>query len=345
MWFESLDLHFSNSPTIDYSADAILLGRVIGANPDWGGNSIARAPQSMANSHFSLADGDSFGHGSGLGSGPDQLPEQAYGLGRGNSHFLNDEFLMLSSDPNDPTGDNDNDGIPNGEDADWDIVVTGTRPRTYDPDPGSDPGSPPPPAGPGGEPACPCSSFTAAQKAEQAVDAEAAKVREDILQQADQNMEYGSLIWRDSAGTLHSTPLRPSSDYHARFDLSGMPTNADGTTDFSGVVAMVHSHPEYLPNPTIGQPERYFTSEYPDRLLYPSQMHTRDGITQGDWLTFDRYAQLIAADGGNATAFKQYIVGFDGEKLVIYEYTADDRETNTAASGDSVDPATAACTC
>ncbi len=194
------------------------------------------------------------------------------------------------------------------------------------------------------EPDCTCSGMTEAQRQEQAIDAEVADILREITAQANQNMEYGSLIWRDSTGALHHTSLAPSPDYHTRFDASSLPMNADGTTDFSGVVAMVHSHPAFLPD-GLGGLDPYFTSSSPDRLLYPSQTHTRDGVVQGDWITFDYYAAQIAADGGNAAGFTQYVIGFDGQKLVIKEYDAADRETATSADGETVDPNTEDCTC
>jgi hypothetical protein len=133
--------------------------------------------------------------------------------------------------------------------------------------------------------------------------------------------------------------------YHAAMNLSVLPTNPDGTPDYSTVIAMVHSHPPFLPSPETGALEPYFSESFPDRLLYPSQSHTRDGVVQGDWITYDMYAGRIAADGGNISSFQQYIIGWDGSKFVIMQYDAADRETGTSTSGQNVDPNTEACTC
>lgn len=237
-------------------------------------------------------------------------------------------------------------------DYDEEIVVTGTRPQTiWDPSMGgSDPGGGGDTGGGGGtgepiEEECHCSSLTPEEQQEQNIDAKVAEVLQDILNQANQNMEYGSMIWMDRSGVIQHTPLRPSPDYHAAFDLSVLPLNPDGTTDFSGIMAIVHSHPGQIQDSSTGQLVNYFDPNNPDRLLYPSQTHTRDGITQGDWITYDNYARLIAASGGDASRLQHYIVGWDGTKFVIKQYDAADRETNTSASGDNVDPNTEACTC
>ena len=216
-------------------------------------------------------------------------------------------------------------------------ITTG---RNYSPNMPGDGGG-----GDSADPDCACATLTPTQRLEQNIDAETAKVLQDILQQANQNMEYGSLIWQDSSGVLHHTPLASSPDYHTRFDASSLPMNADGTTDFSVIVGIVHSHPAYLPNSQTGVLEPYFDPNDPDRLLYPSQTHVRDGVTQGDWLVYDQYASLISQDGGNVDNLDFYIIGFDGSQLVINEFGWADRETDTVASGDRVDPNTQACTC
>ena len=95
---------------------------------------------------------------------------------------------------------------------------------------------------------------------------------------------------------------------------------------------MVHSHPAYIAyNNTT-----YFNPSDPDRLLYP---------WQGDWQSYDSYATNIGNAGGDASAFKQYIIGWDGSKYVITEYDSGDRGTTTSSSGEAVDPNTEGCTC
>lgn len=201
--------------------------------------------------------------------------------------------------------------------------------------------------GGGGEtlPQCSCAGMTPAQKAEQAIDAEAAQILAEIKAEANQNMEYGSLIWKDASGNLHHTPLIPSPDNMARFDFSSLPQNADGTPDYSVIVDFVHSHPEFQPD-QFGVPERYFTDADPDYLLYPSQTYTAaNGSTVGDWLTWDGLGANILHDGGNVSNFRQYVAGFDGTKLVLKEYNAADYGTGSSAGGETVDPNTQPCTC
>lgn len=163
---------------------------------------------------------------------------------------------------------------------------------------------------------------------------EAAKVIRDILAQANQRMEYGSVIYIGADGTVTHNPLRSSTDFRTQLDFSGVPKNADGTTDFSRVLAVVHSHPQYLPN-ADGTPghTNYFDSSDPDYLLYPSD---RDDM-EDDWDFYDRVAGYITADGGDASSFSLYIAGFNGTSLELNKYFGNDAHTTTAASGETVD--------
>jgi hypothetical protein len=200
--------------------------------------------------------------------------------------------------------------------------------------------------GPEEPPPCNCDGLTAAQKAENDIDAEAAKILNEILGQANQNMEYASIIWRDSSGVLHHTPLIPTADETGDFDLSALPQNADGSPDYSGVVGFIHSHPAWVTFAGIG-PVYMYNRNDPGYLLYPSQTHTApDGVTvRGDWIVWDSLVNQILFDGGNVANFRQYIAGFDGTKLVLKEYNASDYETNNPATGEDIDPNLQACTC
>lgn len=185
---------------------------------------------------------------------------------------------------------------------------------------------------------CECAGMTEAQKFDQAIDAEVAEVLREILQQTNQNAEYGSLIYIDANGQIQHTPLTAPTSYHAAFNLVSL------GGDFSNVVAVVHSHPQYLPDPETGQIIEYYIESSPDRLLRPS-MSGEWGGTQGDWMTYDYYAGLVSADGGDANALSFYVIGYDGNSLVINQYGWEDRETKTAASGDPVAADAEACTC
>lgn len=283
----------------------------------------------------------------------DQTLEFGGGLGARLLGWLAEEFLY-DRPPSPDAGSSDKDSITLASET---IVVTGDRPGE-DYDPYTD-GS----AGSGGSsiddgtgeasitdgseaepPPCVCAGMTEAEKLEQAIDAEVADVLEEILARADQNMEYGSLIWIDQYGVVQHTPLIPSPDYRARIDISALPLTVHGTPDWSVVVAMVHSHPRYLPR-ADGSLQDYYRPDDQDYLLYPSQTHVRDGTTQGDWIVFDQYATNIGNSGGDVATFDQYIIGFDGDGLAINEFGSEDRETNTVASGEAVDPNLEACTC
>lgn len=238
------------------------------------------------------------------------------------------------SEPSPPDGSNDDE-----------VIVTGTRLPTgvtYGPEEADDSdgytGDPNSPyyeggGGGGGLPDdCQCSNFTDAQRQEQNVDAEVAEVLAEILAQSNQAMEYGSLIWIDSSGVVRHTSLIETPDERARMNYSDLPTLPDGRTDFSGVVAMVHSHPQYI----AYNNQTYFNGSDPDYLLYP---------WTGDWASFDSHASLIDSSGGNSSNFQNYVIGFDGNTLVINQYDSSDRGTDTAASGDPVAPNAEACTC
>lgn len=165
-------------------------------------------------------------------------------------------------------------------------------------------------------------------------DQESAEVLREILAKANQNMEYGSIIYLDANGNITHTPLQASATFMTQLDLSAIPKNADGTTDFSRILGMVHSHPQWLPNEN-GSPglTNYFTSADPDRLLYPSDRDDR----QDDWDYYSWMVDHIAADGGDASNFSMYIAGFDGTTLKLNQYFGNDAHTNTSASGDPVD--------
>lgn len=222
------------------------------------------------------------------------------------------------------------------------IVVTGTRPPPYDPYTDGSDGNVPGYADNSGDSTsietgegstCICATMTEAEKREQAIDAEVAEVLEDILAKAYQAMEYGSLIWIDSNGSVQHTPLISTPDEKARIDSSALPRAADGITpDWSVVVAMVHSHPRYI----AYNNQVYYDLGNPDYLLYP---------WSGDWASYDGYANNIGNAGGNVSAFTQFIIGWDGTKFVISEYDAADRGTNTSNDGEAVDSNTKACTC
>jgi len=245
--------------------------------------------------------------------------------------------LMKSSVANEPPPDGSGD----------DIVVTATRRTTggYTPDDeggdDSDGYTGDPNGGGYGDSGggggdlpddCQCSNLTDAQRREQNIDAEVAEVLAEILAQSNQSMEYGSLIWIDSSGVVRHTSLIETPDERARMNYSDLPTLPDGRTDFSGVVAMVHSHPQYI----AYNNQSYFNGSDPDYLLYP---------WAGDWTSFDSHASLINSSGGSSSTFQNYIIGFDGNSLVINQYDASDRGTDTAASGDPVAANAEACTC
>jgi hypothetical protein len=215
------------------------------------------------------------------------------------------------------------------------IVVTGTRLIRVNNNWGStgwdDPGSSSQPV----PPDCTCGMNGDEQaQVDTIADQEAAEVLREILAKANQKMEYGSIIYIDANGTITHTPLVNSGSFTTQLDWSAVPKNADGTTDFSRVLGVVHSHPQYLPNAdgTAGY-TNYYDPTQPDRLLYPSD---RDDI-QDDWDFYDNIAAKIAADGGDASQFSLYIAGYNGSTLALNQYFGNDKHTTTSSSGDAID--------
>lgn len=171
--------------------------------------------------------------------------------------------------------------------------------------------------------------MTEAQALDAKIDTEADKIRAEILSQANQNMEYGSIIYVDADGQIRHTPLLPSVGDSANLFYDALP-DRNGQNDYSTVLAVVHSHPQYIiPNPT---PDDALTdSRDPDKLLTPSIRTDSD-----DWSNFDGFINLISAQGGDAAHFSTYILGHNGSTMVLNQYFADDRNTTTSASGDFV---------
>ena len=168
------------------------------------------------------------------------------------------------------------------------------------------------------------------------VDELAAEILRQILALPNQKMEYGSAIYVDANGNLQHTPLMASSDFRTQLNLSNVPKNSDGTTDFTRILAVVHSHPQYLPNEN-GSPgyTNYYDPNDPDYLLYPSDRP--EGDVQDDWDYYDWMTNQILNDGGDPTQFSMFIAGFNGATLELNKYYGDDKHTTTVASGDHID--------
>ncbi len=229
---------------------------------------------------------------------------------------------------------------------DEDIVVTGTPyppsfppyfyPPVFPPDGGYPPYGGTPPTTTPPPPTCPDTSKMSPQERDDyEIDAEAADVRREILAMPDQNMEYGALLYRDSTGQMQHTPLQISPDYHTKIAYDALPKNTDGTPDYSKVVGMIHSHPQYLPNGTGGL-DNYYDPNEPGRLIRPSNVHVRDGVSQGDWKAWDSIIANIQYDGGDTSKFRQYIAGYNGGptgELLLNEYSAVHYETTAGTGG------------
>lgn len=220
------------------------------------------------------------------------------------------------------------------------IVVTGTRPSPVSPiwggggrwssrGAGNSSGA----SDSSVDPECTCSlhGYTGEQVLDIKADSEAAEVLREINSKANQNMEYGSIIYVGTNGEIMHTPLISSPDFRTRLDYSALPKNADGTPDYSSVIGMVHSHPHYLTNGTGGL-DNYYDPSDPDYLLTPSN---RTDMPD-DWDVYDSFIANITHDGGDASLFSMYVAGFDGSKLVLKEYTGSDRGTTNGNDGDSV---------
>lgn len=177
--------------------------------------------------------------------------------------------------------------------------------------------------------------MTEQERTDSVVDEQAAEVLKAILAQPDQRMEYGSVIYVDANGNIQASPLRSSPNFTTQLDFSMVPLGSDGTTDFSRVLAVVHSHPEWLPNEDGSSGyTRYYNDDIPDYLLYPSN---RSDMPD-DWDFYSDIANRITADGGDASQISMYIAGYNGTTLVLTQYFGNDSRTATSSDGDSVDP-------
>lgn len=223
--------------------------------------------------------------------------------------------------------------------SDEPIVVTGYRLESFfnsanllmwSVDGYDDPGS-------SSQPEPPCWwGMTEQERTDSVVDEQAAQVLKAILAQPDQRMEYGSVIYVDANGDIQHSPLRPSSSFTTQLDFSMVPLGSDGTTDFSRVLAVVHSHPAEGPkrDGSAGY-EPYYVEGQPEYLLVPSNWP--EGTLADDWDHYDYIVNQITRDGGDASQFSLYIAGFNGTTLELNQYFGNDKNTTTANAGDPVE--------
>lgn len=182
--------------------------------------------------------------------------------------------------------------------------------------------------------------MTPAERAQATMDAEAAAVFQAIqarMQSApgEQFKEFGAAIYIDRDGTVKHTPLIDTPDQNARIDIGSLPTNEDGTPDYSTVIGFIHSHPNEIQQPGGGT-QTYFGPD-PSQWTVPADYMTAPH--PGDWTVFNSWATNIAHDGGNAANFQMYIAGYNPYtgQLELNRYSASDNNGNTRASdGDPV---------
>lgn len=159
------------------------------------------------------------------------------------------------------------------------------------------------------------------------------KVLDEIKKQPNQNMEYGAVIFVNAFGNLEFSPLRPSASFTTQLDVSVLPKKSEGTTDYSSVLGLVHSHPRSLPG-TDGSLIEYYNPLDMNYLLSPS---IRDDMPD-DWFVYDQIKGFIDRDGGDSSQFSMYIAGYNGIGLVLNEFGEEDRESEDG-EGDEPVPA------
>lgn len=205
-------------------------------------------------------------------------------------------------------------GADDGEETEVDeIIVIGDR----DDDPwGWQPGDPLPNPDGGGEPPdygggdqggaeTPPSDRPFSACEDRRADTLADEINNLIQQMPDvARTEYGALIWRDSAGMLHYSPVTPGTN--GEWNPPQSPS-AGGFSSWSQVVGFIHSHPTQV----------FLNGEW---VSVPSESHFEQP-SSGDWLTADFYI----SQGASANKFTIY-VSYDGQ---VREY---DSRSNTNQS-------------
>lgn len=116
--------------------------------------------------------------------------------------------------------------------------------------------------------------------------------------------EYGALIWRDSLGVLHYSPITPGTNGEWNPPLTPA---AGGFSSWSQVVGFIHSHPTQV----------LINGQW---ISVPPESHFEQP-SSGDWLTADFYI----SQGASANNFTIY-VSYDGQ---VREY---DSRSNTNQS-------------
>ena len=218
------------------------------------------------------------------------------------------EEVTLASTEGDPDGDDDGDGIPNKDDPDSIIVVTGTRPRVYDPDPGSDIG------GGSGD------SGGTQPPSDQELDCRdraALSAQSEINQENDDAVdEHASIVYVGSDGKVHRSPPIEG-------DTLGVPMTAilewmsQNGVSMSQVIGLVHNHPLY----------EYGTTDQAAAInRYPSG----GDVKGGDWNAAS-YMVNNGAGGTTGANFAMYVIDTAGQ---MREFLYSDRAKYENLSAD-----------
>lgn len=165
------------------------------------------------------------------------------------------------------------------------------------------------------------------QKAQIMIDFFSGQMLLEVYGKEDQAKEYGALIYRGSDGFLYHTPLRSNGDFRADLSVSFLPIK-NGTPDWSVVVGVFHSHPQFLMEPGHTTPTDWYRPNQPDLLLYPSNDYVFQNQTIGDWITTDSIRANILHDGGNpdiAIFIAGYRVDAGPGGLLLHRYSHADK--------------------
>lgn len=182
----------------------------------------------------------------------------------------------------------------------------------------------------------PTTGMTDQQKLQVLLRFAAAVLREKLLAQTPPDKERASALYIDRNGAIKSTPPVLRSDQQAQTDWTGVPKLPNGEYDYSTIIALVHTHPQYIRienNPPID----YYSPSDPFRLNRPSPWQSAQ--VPGDWALFNAVtseANLQASNYGTSGArpdLSMIIIGFDGTKMAMNQYFSSDNGYTSTLSG------------
>jgi hypothetical protein len=201
-----------------------------------------------------------------------------------------DEPVATSAYEGDPDGDDDGDGIPNKDDEDSIIVVDGTRPKTYNPDPSADTGG----GSPGG------TGMTSGEykhsEDDPCADGAAVEIKRKIVILVEQigGYEFGAFISKNGDGSFGALNDKIYTDYRPGDVTMNNPEDA------SAVHGIIHNH---VWNTKVDDPNWNAKNRYP---------------SADDWNALDKLVML----GADAFTLSIYVIDAWG---VVREFKYEDK--------------------